>query len=98
MKRLIYGMIALVLLLSAVPALEAGELEVLLAGGGICPASEIQDAGTPEPLLATRTLECWQCRVCSSHFDCGGTTQGFCLEDSDAFCPSTSTGYACYCR
>ena len=98
MKRLIYGMLALVLLLSAVPALEAEELEILLADGGICPASEVHGAGTPEPFLTARTLECWQCRVCSSNFDCGGTTQGYCLTTSQAACPQTSTGKACYCR
>jgi hypothetical protein len=93
MKRLIYGMLALVLLLSAVPALEADELEILLADSGICPALE-----TPEPVLAALTLECWQCRVCSSNFDCGGTTQGYCLTTGQALCPQTSTGKACYCR
>jgi hypothetical protein len=93
MKRLIYGMLALVLLLSVGSALPAEELEILLADGGICPALE-----TPEPVQAALVLECWQCRVCSSNFDCGGTTQGYCLPTGQAACPQTSTGKACYCR
>jgi hypothetical protein len=98
MKRLTYGMLAMVLLLTAVPALQADELDFLSADGGICPASSIPDAGIPEPILAALPVDCFQCSVCSSDRQCGGTAQGLCLPITPSPCSPTSTGKACYCR
>lgn len=98
MKRSIYGMLAMALLLSAVPMLHADELDFLSADGGICPTATVQGTGTPEPIAAALVLECYQCRVCSTDRECGGTTQGYCLPTNQTFCPQTSTGKACYCR
>lgn len=96
MKRLIYGMFAMALLLTAVPALQADELDFLSADGGICPALTVQDAGIPEALALIPS--CTQCKVCSSDLQCGGTSQGFCLPVTQIPCSPTITGKACLCR
>lgn len=96
MKRLTYGMLVMVLLLTAVPALQADELDFLSADGGACSVAADKNAGSPEALGLV--LFCTQCKVCSSDLQCGGTSQGFCIPAHQIPCSPTSTGNACICR